>query len=139
MRPEIEQDSLLPDPAPADPRARLELVMRECVRITREWEPELRTSLRLSLEPAAGDPSLLRRGRAIGWIEQALTPLRETRPDIDIHRLAVVIRSATGIESFVWLGDVAGLERAEAAETLCGTAQALLAHALAETARPPGE
>ncbi|MBF6170956.1 TetR/AcrR family transcriptional regulator [Nocardia blacklockiae] len=130
VRPEIDRAGLLPDPAPADPRERLDLVMRECVRITREWEPELRTSLRLSLEPGAGDPSLLRRGRAIGWIEEALAPLRESRPDIDVHRLAVVIRSATGIESFVWLVDVAGLDRAEAADTLRDTAQALLADAL---------
>lgn len=137
VRPEIERDDLLPEPAPADPRTRLDLVMRECVRITREWEPELRTSLRLSLEPGAGDPSLLRRGRAIGWIEQALAPLRESRPDIDIHRLAIAIRSATGIESFIWLVDVAELPRSEAAETLCRTAEALLDQALSATPEPP--
>ncbi|MFE9581823.1 TetR/AcrR family transcriptional regulator [Nocardia sp. NPDC006044] len=132
VRPEIERDDLLPDPAPADPAARLELVMRECVRITREWEPELRTSLRLSLEPDATDTTLLRRGRGIGWLEHALAPLRAHRPGLDVHRLAVTIRSATGIESYIWLVDVAGLTRAEAAETLCRTAQALLAYALAE-------
>lgn len=132
VRPEIERDDLLPDPAPADPSARLELVMRECVRITQEWEPELRTSLRLSLEPDATDTTLLRRGRAIGWLEHALAPLRDHRPGIDVHRLAVAIRSATGIESYIWLVDVAGLTRADAAETLCRTAQALLAYALAE-------
>ncbi|KAA8883062.1 TetR/AcrR family transcriptional regulator [Nocardia colli] len=135
VRPEIERDDLLPDPAPADPCARLDLVMRECVRIAQEWEPELRTSLRLSLEPGATDTTLLRRGRAIGWLEHALAPLRDHHPGIDVHRLAVAIRSATGIESYIWLVDVAGLARAEAAETLCRTAQALLAYALAD---PPG-
>ncbi|WP_433678102.1 TetR/AcrR family transcriptional regulator [Nocardia sp. CA-119907] len=137
VRPEIEQHSLLPDPAPTDPRMRLELVMRECVRITQEWEPELRASLRLSLEPGAGEPSPLRRGRAIGWIEDALAPLRESRPHIDVHRLAIAIRSATGIESFIWLVDVAELIRTDAAETLCRTAQALLAQALDNTPSPP--
>lgn len=130
VRPEIDRETLLPDPAPTDPRERLDLVMRECVRINLEWEPELRTSLRLSLDPAAGNPSPLRRGRVIGWIEHALAPLRISHPDIDIHRLAIAIRSATGIESFIWLVDIAALPRPEAAEILCATARALLNEAL---------
>ena len=78
---------------------------------------------------------VLRRGHAVAWIEDALSPLRSTHPHIDTHRLAVAIRAATGIESFVWLVDVAGVTRPEVAEILCGTAQALLAKALAG----PGE
>jgi hypothetical protein len=46
---------------------------------TVEWEPQLHTSLRVSLEPGA-DQALLRRGRATGWIEDALAPLRDTLP-----------------------------------------------------------
>lgn len=130
VRPEIEQTSLLPDPAPTDPADRLELVMTECVRIIFEWEPELRTSLRLSLEPDQAEWPVLRGGRVIGWIEDALEPLHHTRPDIDTYRLAIAIRSATGIESFIWLFDVAGLSRSEAADVLRRNAQALLAHAL---------
>jgi hypothetical protein len=86
--------------------------------LTQEWEPQLRASLRLSLEPARdgdGRQPVLRQGRAVGWIEDALAPLQETRPDIDIHRLAVAMRSATGIESLIWLTDIAGLSRLEAA------------------------
>ncbi|MGW4366416.1 TetR/AcrR family transcriptional regulator [Nocardia takedensis] len=131
VHPEIDEPSLLTEPAPTDPFERLEVVMRECVRITTEWEPELRTSLRLSLEPDPADPTPLRRGRAIDWIEQALTPLRDTHPHVDIRRLAIDIRSATGIESFIWLTDVARLPAAESIETLCRTAQAILAYALA--------
>ncbi|MBJ8347179.1 TetR/AcrR family transcriptional regulator [Antrihabitans sp. YC2-6] len=130
VRPEIERSSLLPDPAPADPTARLDLVMTECVRISLDWEPELRTALRLSLEPEHAEMPVLRGGRAIGWIEDALAPLRPTRPDIDTKRLAMAIRSATGIESLIWLVDVAGLSRDEAADVLRRNAQALLAHAL---------
>ncbi|WP_433672891.1 TetR/AcrR family transcriptional regulator [Nocardia sp. CA-136227] len=130
VRPEIDRETLLPDPAPTDPRERLDLVMRECVRINMEWEPELRTSLRLSLDPAEGNLSPLRRGRVIGWLEHALEPLRITHPDIDIRRLAISIRSATGIESFIWLVDIAALPRPEAAEILCATARALLNEAL---------
>lgn len=130
VHPEIDAASLLPDGAPDDPYRRLELVMRESMRITTMWEPELRTSLRLSLEPGNAELPVLRRGHAVGWIEDALAPLRSTHPDVDIHRLAIAIRAATGIESFVWLVDVAGMARDEVTEMLCGTAQAILSTAL---------
>jgi len=133
--PEIQQRSLLPDHPPPDPADRLDLVMREFTRTTVEWEPQLRTSLRLSLEPGAEQP-LLRQGRAIGWIEDALTPLRDTHPDLDIHRLAVAIRSATGIESLIWLTDIAGLTRAEATRLMSWSARAMLQAALASTPPP---
>jgi AcrR family transcriptional regulator len=129
VRPEIEQTSLLPSPAPTDPTVRLELVMEECIRISLEWEPELRTSLRLSLEQGDERP-VLRGGRAIDWITDALSPLSHTHPDIDIDRLAIAIRSATGIESLIWLVDVAGLSRNDAADILRHNASALLTDAL---------
>lgn len=134
--PEIEATSLLTGSAPDDPCQRLESVMREFTRLTIDWEPQLRTQLRLSLEPGAEQP-VLRQGRAIGWIEDALSPLRQTHPHLDVHRLAVTIRSATGIESFVWLTDIAGIAHPEAANILCNTAQAILHDALsADRARP---
>jgi AcrR family transcriptional regulator len=130
--PEIQHESLLPADAPTDPAARLDLVMRAFTRITIDWEPQLRTSLRLTLEPADdAERPLLRQGRAIGWIEDALAPLRGSRPDIDVRRLAIAIRSATGIESLVWLTDIAGQTRAEAAELMRSTAHALLQAAIA--------
>jgi AcrR family transcriptional regulator len=144
--PQIDFPSLLPADAPTDdPAARLDLVMVASTDLTLEWEPQLRASLRLSLEPAydgdsrdgASRQPLLRRGRAVGWIEDALTPLRETRPDIDIHRLAVAIRSATGIESLIWLTDIAGLSRAEATELMRQSAQALLQAALHDRSAEP--
>ena len=127
--PEIQQRSLLTANPPPEPADRLDLVMREFTRTTVEWEPQLRTSLRLSLEPGAEQP-LLRQGRAIGWIEDALTPLRDTHPDLDTHRLAVAIRSATGIESLIWLTDIAGLSREQAAKVMRASARALLRAAI---------
>ncbi|MDI2132141.1 TetR/AcrR family transcriptional regulator [Yinghuangia seranimata] len=133
--PEIEYTSLLPDDAPPDdPYARLDLVMAAFARITTEWEPQLRAALRLSLTPAA-TPEVaqrppLRQGRAIAWITDALTPLRTTHPDVDVHRLAVAIRAATGIESLVWLTDIAGLTRPAAVALMRDTARALLRAAL---------
>jgi AcrR family transcriptional regulator len=127
--PEIENRTLLPDPPPLDPQARLALVIDGLVDITIDWEPQLRTSLRLSLEPD-GDPQPLRQGRAIGWIEDALAPLRESRPSVDVHRLAVAIRSATGIESLVWLTDIAGLSHDDSADLMRWSAGAMLRAAL---------
>src|SRR4051794_23819314 len=49
--PEIEATELLGDDAPEDPRERLDRTMAELIRLTVKTEPELRTMLRLSLEP----------------------------------------------------------------------------------------
>lgn len=130
--PETQRASLLPPDAPPDPRQRLDLVLDVHLRTLLEWEPQLRTTLRLSLDPATPPGSLpLRQGRVVGWLEDALAPLRRTHPHLDVHRLAVAIRSATGIESLVWLTDVAGLDRRPAVDLLRGNAHALLAAALA--------
>ena len=129
-QPQIQPDTLLPAGAPADPKARLDVFMAAFTRYNFDWEPQLRTALRLSLEPGASTP-VLRRGHAIGWIEDALAPLRDSHPGTDIHQLAIAIRSAAGIESLIWLLDIAGLTRVQAAETVRRTAQAQLAAALA--------
>lgn len=130
--PEIEATALLGEDAPADPHERLDRTVGELLRLTIESEPELRTMLRLSLEPQPGEELLLRQGRAIGWIEEALAPLRGQLSRSALRRLALAIRSACGIEALVWLTDVAGLSRREAAELMRWSALALLTTALAE-------
>jgi AcrR family transcriptional regulator len=132
--PEIETRSLLGHDVPADPAARFAAVVDEFIRVTLEAEPELRTALRLSLEPTPADDEkpLLRKGRAIGWIEDALTPLGDGLPKHELRRLVLAIRSAVGIEALVWLTDVAGLSRDEAVEVMRWSARALLRSTLAE-------
>ena len=56
--------------------------------------------------------------------------------DADVHRLAVAIRSATGIEALVWLTDVAGLSRDDAGALMRWSARALLDAALADQDHP---
>jgi AcrR family transcriptional regulator len=132
--PEIEARSLLgPDP-PEDAPARLDRVINELITIILDTETALRAALRLSLEPrAAAEPGpTLRKGRAIGWLEDALSPLRDQMPRDELRRLVLAIRSAVGIESLVWLTDVAGLSREQAAEVMRWTARGLLRAALAE-------
>ena len=125
--PEIERKSLLGANASRDPAERLGAVLDEFFRITLETEPQLRMALRLSLDrgPASNDNSL-RRGRAVGWIEDALAPLLGKLSKQEIRRLALGIRSAAGIEALVWLTDVGRLSRAQAVEIMRSSALALL-------------
>jgi AcrR family transcriptional regulator len=137
--PQVATSSLLPDPAPADPVARLEAVAEALARQVVEHEPELRAQLRLSLEPDSDERRELpfRTGRAIVWIEEALAPLRGRMPEPELRRLVLAIRTAVGIEALVWLTDIAGLSREDATDVMRWSARALLHSALAE--RPSAE
>ena len=125
--PETGAVSLLPDEPPADVATRVDLVVGELIRTNLQNEAQQRTMLRLSLGDLASRAGLpLRQGRAIPWIEEALEPLRAELPDVACHRLALAIRSATGIEALVWLLDVAGISAGEAEELMRWSAQAML-------------
>ena len=130
--PEIEMDSLLGAEPPEDPLARLEIVAESQTRRIVEHEPEYRAQLRLALEgePAGGESLPLRRGRRIKWIEDALSPLSERMPEGELRRLVVGIGATLGVEAFVWLTDMAGLSREEAAEVMRSNARTLLRSAL---------
>jgi AcrR family transcriptional regulator len=134
--PEIEAVTLLGEDAPDDAQERLDRTVRALIRITLDTEPQLRTMLRLSLEPGGDDQLLLRRGRAIGWIEEALAPLEGRLRRADLRRVVLAIRSACGIEALVWLTDVAGLSRNQAADLMRWSALALLRAAVAEGDEP---
>jgi AcrR family transcriptional regulator len=131
--PETEATTLLPADIGDDPEARLRAAVDAFSRLIIDTEAQQRTMLRLSLEPdAAADRLPLRQGRAIGWFEDALAPLRRELPAAAIHRLAVAVRNATGIESLVWLTDVAGLSHDEARELMQWSAVAMLHATLTE-------
>ena len=133
--PEIASRSLLPDDAPEDVATRLDLVMEAFIGMVIDTEAQQRTMFRLSLEadPAERSRLPLRQGRGIAWIEEALAPLRQQMSEAEIHRLALAIRSATGIEALAWLTDVAGLSRDDAADLMGWSARALLQSALSAT------
>ena len=119
--------------------ARLDAVIAAFTRLIADTDAQQRTMLRLSLEPDAARqaPGLLRQGRAIGWIEEALSPLRATMPEPALRRLILALRSATGIEARVWLTDVAGLSSDEAIDLMRWSARALYRSAIAEHEQPP--
>lgn len=131
--PEIEAPSLLGD-GPEDAEERFKMTVQALTRLVLDTEPQQRTMLRLSLEADPGDREqlLLRQGRAIGWLEDALVPLRERLPETVLRRLVLATRSSCGIEALVWLTDVAGLSRGEAVEVMRWSAGALFEVATSE-------
>ena len=137
--PGLDAQSLLGADAPSDAPARLELVTEAIGRQLLEREPEMRAMLRLSLEttPAHHDALPLRTGRAIGWIEDALAPLRDELPAPELRRLVLAIRATLGIEPLVWLCDIAGLSREDAVALMRSSARTLLRAAMADAALEP--
>jgi AcrR family transcriptional regulator len=134
--PEIEAPSLLGEDAPEDAEQRFERAVEAFSRLVVETEPQQRATLRLSLAPDHGDREqlLLRQGRAIGWLEDALTPLRDRLTPAALRRLVLATRSACGIEALVWLTDVAGLSREEAVDVMRWSAAALFHGAISDAA-----
>ena len=112
------------------------IVVGAFTRMIADTEAQQRTMLRLSLEadPEERSQLPLRQGRAIRWIEEALAPMQPDVPAKEVHRLALAIRSATGIEALVWLIDVAGLSRNDARALMRWSARAMLDAALAARA-----
>jgi AcrR family transcriptional regulator len=137
--PHIEAPPVLGPDAPDDPLERLDLLLRNHADRILKFEPEQRAVLRLSLEPdGSGPPDLpMNRGMRIGWIEDALAPLRGQVPDDEFARLVLGIGATFGIEAFVWLTDVAGLSRDDAIATIRSNALAILRSALADLTGSP--
>jgi len=108
--PEFEMTSLLGADSPEDPLARLESVAETLTQWCIEHEPEYRAQLRLALEghSADGESLPLRRGRRIGWIGDALSPLKGRIPEPELERLVLGLGATLGIEAFVWLTRAAG-------------------------------
>ena len=132
--PHIEQRSLLGPEPPQDPAARLAIVAEDQTLRVLKYEPEMRAVLRLSLEAdSAGGPKLpMNRGLRIGWIEDALTPLRGQMPEDELRRLIYGIGATLGIEAFVWLTDIAQVSREDAVAVMRANANGLLQTAIAE-------
>jgi AcrR family transcriptional regulator len=130
--PHIEETSLLGEDPSQDPVSRLEAVAADQARRILEFEPEMRAMLRLSLDPEGRTAMKLPMNRAlrIGWIEDALSPLRGTLNKAEFRALVHGIGATLGIESFVWLVDVAGLSRDQASKVIRSNAGGLLRSAL---------
>jgi AcrR family transcriptional regulator len=123
--PMLDMPSLLPPDPPADPAERVELVAKRILELTLDTEAELRMALRLSLDPQASRYLPLRTGRRLNWFQDALRPLRGQLRSADLRRLSLALAASVGIEAWIWLIDVVGLSRKQAAEQLLWTARSL--------------
>jgi AcrR family transcriptional regulator len=134
--PELSEPSLLGASPPDDPAQRLAIVVEEITRQCVRHEAVLRNLLRLSLEPdpPAREELPFRKGRRIGWVGEALEPLRGRLPEAELERLVLAIAATVGIDALVWLTDLAGLSREEAVATMRWSGSALLRAALADGA-----
>lgn len=128
--PETTRTSLLSDPAPAAVEDRVGVVLDAFIDIIERTEVQQRAMLRLSLGEQPHELPL-RQGRAIGWMTEALEPLLPSLGVDGVRRLAVALRSVSGIETRVWLADVAGLDVGEIRELQTWMVQALVATAAA--------
>ena len=134
--PETAASSLLPPGVGGGAEDRLLAAVKVFHDLIIDTETQQRTMLMLSLQPGDSSDLPLRKGRAIVWFEDALDPLRDQFSEPELHRLAIAIRSAVGIESMIWLTDVAGLSRVDAARLMQWSAQALLREAVTHGVPP---
>jgi AcrR family transcriptional regulator len=134
--PEVAAVSLVPAGVGSSVEERLDVAVKAFTDLILDTEVQQRTMLLLSLQGGSSADLPLRQGRAIGWFTDALAPLHEQLGDEALHLLAVAIRSAVGIESMVWLVDVAGLSRDQAARLVQWSARAMLREVL--SSGPPG-
>jgi AcrR family transcriptional regulator len=126
--PETAAASALPEPPPTAVGDRVAAVAGFVIDRVQEAEPQQRAMLRLSLDGLSHELPL-RQGRAIPWFVEALTPMLETTGDAGVHRLALALRAACGIETRVWLTDIAGLTPAQVSSLQRWMVDALLRHA----------
>jgi hypothetical protein len=125
--PEVEATSMLPEDVGDDPEERVAAAVRGFMAMVVDTEPQQRTMLRLSLEADTQARQLpLRQGRAIGWFVEALEPMADQLGDDGVRHLATAIRAVSGIETLVWLSDIAGLTREQAIEQMIWSAVALV-------------
>ncbi len=139
--PEMGSKSLLGEHPPDAVEARLDMVVGEHLHQIISNEAAFRAVLRLSLAPdeTHREKLFLRQGRVIMWLKDALEPLRGQLSEQAFERLVFAIRAAVGIESLVWLCDVARLSRDEAKDLMMWSARALLRSTLAEANLNPTE
>jgi AcrR family transcriptional regulator len=127
--PETTAMSVLPEPPPSALDERVAAVANFVIGRVQEAEPQQRAMLRLSLGEVPHELPL-RQGRVIRWFVEALAPMADSIGDGSVHQLALALRAVCGIETRVWLSDVAGLTPAGVSALQRWMVDALVAHAL---------
>jgi AcrR family transcriptional regulator len=94
-------------------------------------EQPLRTILRLSLDPATG---VRRPGHRVGWIAEALAPVRNKLDRETYGKLSKALALFFGIDPIVVMTDISGTSREQAIDALEWGARSLVDGALKEGA-----
>lgn len=133
----IDAPSLLSDDVGDDVEERLAVAADRFLAMVSDNAGTLREMFRLSLERDGHDREdlVLRRGRRIRWIGDALDPMRSRLSPSAFKRLVHAIGASIGIESFVWLTEVAGMSKDDAIRTMRWSASALLRAATQDVER----
>jgi AcrR family transcriptional regulator len=125
--PEVSAPSLLSENASADPMERLERVAAAITGMVLQNEMVLRAMWRASLEGTEDpDDLVLRTGRRIVWVGDALAPLKGRLKPKVFRALVLRVAAVLGIECFVWFTDVARMTREEAVALMRQSAMEIL-------------
>jgi AcrR family transcriptional regulator len=133
---EVAMEAIHPDISPAlaalprdDPAARFDAVCSTLFDLVVNNEAQMRTMLQVTqqewLESQDGNPPL-RQGRRLEWIDDALSPMRDRLDSETFTRLVNALATVIGIEPYVVLHDVCGLDREAALETMRWAGRALI-------------
>lgn len=114
----------------ADARKRVQRVRRFLLELTRESEPQFRQYLArtmelwLSRDGNRGTP--LRAGRRLPMYRRALEPVADRLAPERLEQLVVMLSATSGVESFIGMKDVCGLDDAAAEITAEAITDAIL-------------
>lgn len=121
-----------------EPAERLRGLLGAFHRIASAEEVALRTGLRAYLDTwlesrrRGETPDVVREGRRMRWLDEALAPVRQQLTPAKWRRLRAALSLTLGAESIVVMKDVCHASDSEALATLDWAAQALLRAALEE-------
>jgi AcrR family transcriptional regulator len=126
----IRIEPVAPGEGPEAVRGQLQALIGRIFDMVHENEPMFRALLASTV---TGDNKMKRGARRIGWLTEALDPLRPQLPPRDFQRLIYALSLLTGIETLVVLKDVCGLEAPEARDTTLWAAKTMLAGLMGDT------
>lgn len=130
------QDALATVDADGSTEERVAAMVRALCEMNSQTLALGRSLIKLTIDNPPNSEGVPRRGfRRVGWIEQALAPLRTTLDAATFERLVSGLSMVVGWEALIVLEDVRGLDLHERTETSLWAAQALIAAALNDNSR----
>lgn len=133
MRSDVEHEIGAAAAEGDDIEARVDRLVDALHHLTVDKEQLLRQMIRFTLDRGPVEPGApVRPSRRLEYVEQALSPLRETLAPAAYERLVRAMAVVIGIEARIVLRDICGLDDDTIVETERWAAQALLEAALRE-------